>query len=169
MSHNPWEPGAALRERTRNREILVSKAYAVMVSAWSKEDRDQCQLNPVLVTMVCQSYFLDLERKKEFHDIDRADAHKRSGYLAKWIMRFRPIQPTSAEPSLKALLANEYFCIFMAVKLLKVPSIPPNLLKHLLYALRYREVDGNAWSLSFFLLQQAYGPKCPDVGPSVDQ
>jgi len=35
--------------------------------------------------------------------------------------------------------------------------VPPSFYYNLVYSLRYRAIDANAWALSCFLIQQAYG------------
>jgi len=62
------------------------------------------------VRVVSESYFKDMDRKKKFHRIAFADSHKCAAYMAKWIMRFRPVQLTVENAEAKALLANEYLC-----------------------------------------------------------
>jgi hypothetical protein len=161
MSSEPAQPALDLKLRARLREGTLQKAYRSLVKNWSPEEQAQCTLNGQLVRMVSESYFADLERKKDFHDITYADAHKRAGYMAKWIMRYRPIQLLGEDCNVKALLANEHFALGLALKFLKVsPSaLPPKLWEHMVYSMRYRPVDGNAWAMSFYLLQQAYGKK----------
>lgn len=111
--------------------------------------------------MVSESYFKDLDRKKAFHDITYADEHKRFGYMLKWIMRFRPIQLTTENAGIKAILANEHFALTVGLRFLGIfPSaLPPELYKCLIYSLRYRQIDANSWALSAYLLQEAYGTK----------
>jgi len=161
MALEPWEPGYALEQKRIRRANILQKAYSSLVNTWSKEDREQCHLNPLILKMVVESYFSDLDRKKEFHHIEFADSHKRAGYTVKWLMKFRPVVPIQEKLSIKAILANEHFAAFVAFRFLDVPSsaIPEGVFKHILYALRYRPIDANAWALSFFLLQEAYGIK----------
>jgi len=147
-----------LHNRARCRERLLLDSFHLIREGWSSGDQDQCSLNPQLLRMVSESYFKDLEKKKHFHDIGYADAHKRAGYMCKWIMRFRPAQLISESAGMKPLLANEHFALTVALRFLELSpaNIPPELYRCLIYALRYRHIDGNAWALSFFLLQEAY-------------
>ena len=72
-------------------------------------------------------------------------------------MRYRPIQLTTEDAGMRALLANEHFAIIMALKFVKVsPSmLSINLYINLLYTMRFRHLDGNALSLSFYLIERA--------------
>jgi hypothetical protein len=159
MLEGSADEAADLPTRARCREMLLIKSFYLLTDSWSQPERDQCMLNRQLLRMVSESYFKDLERKKEFHDITYADAHKRAGYMAKWIMRFRPVQLTSENAGVRALLVNEHFSLTVAFKFLQLPpsSLPPALYKNLVYSLRFRLVDANAWALSFFLMEAAYG------------
>jgi hypothetical protein len=153
------EDGDGLRRQARLRETLLFKAYHRLVDSWPVADRQQCQLNRQLLRIVSESYFKDIQRKKDFHGIALVDEHKRAGYMIKWIMRFRPIQLTSEKCSVKALLANEHFAMTVAFTFLRISPamIPPTLYKNLIYSLRFRLIDANAWALNCFLMQQAYG------------
>lgn len=158
MSRQPWEAGCAVDARLDKRVDILATAHDALVKTWTQEERDQCYLNRLALKWVVDSYFVDLDRKKEFHEINFADAHKRAGYTVKWIIKYRPIQPTQEKCSIKAILANELFAFSVALKLLNISPdrIPENLCRHVLYALRFRPVEGNAWALAFFLMQEAY-------------
>lgn len=104
-----------------------------------------------------ESYFKDLDRKKDFHVIEYADGHKRGGYWLKWIMRFRPVQVGDSKTlGIKALLANEHFALTVALRYVNVHPIrlTANLYRNMIYSLRFRHIDANAWALSLFLLQE---------------
>lgn len=145
--------------RARCRETLLLRSFHLLRESWTQNDRDQCALNRQLLRMVSESYFKDLDRKKEFHGITFADCHKRAGYMAKWIMKFRPVQLSVEDARVRALLSNEHFALTVAFKFLRISptSIAPELYKHLVYALRFRALDANAWALSFYLLQKTCG------------
>ena len=165
MSVPSPEPGADLRTRARYRETLLLKAFYLLTDSWEQADRDQCLFNRQLLRIVSESYFKDLDRKKDFHEISYADEHKRAGYMIKWIMRFRPVQLAKEECGVRALLANEHFALTVALRFLRLPPsvVPPNLYKNLIYSLRYRNHDANAWALTYFLLQEAYS--LPKLNP----
>jgi hypothetical protein len=154
------------KARARLRERLLIKTFSLLTKPWSQAERDRCVLNRQLVRIVSESYFKDLDRKKKFHGIQYADSHKRAGYMVKWIMRFRPVQMMTEGAKPRVLLVNEHFALTVAFKFLNIPpaSVPPPLYKNLVYALRFRALDANAWALSFFLLQSIYGlPPQPHV------
>ena len=137
---------------------MLVKAFHLFTDSWPKKDREQLTLNQQLVRIVSESYFKDLERKKHFHGIRYADQHKRAGYMLKWIIRFRPIQLHKEDSGISALLANEQFALTVALHFigLSPEKLSKSLYKNLIYSLRYRHIDANAWALSFFLMQEAY-------------
>ena len=151
-------PEEALRLRAHFRETMLVKAYHLLTESWPDEEREQCVLNQQLLRIVSESYFKDLERKKDFHGIQYADAHKRAGYMLKWIMRFRPIQLAQEKCGVRVLLANEHFALAVALSFIRLAPgrLSPSLYKNLVYSLRYRHLDANAWALSCFLMQEAY-------------
>lgn len=158
MSDSDKDAEADLRRRARLRETMLVKAFHLITDSWPEAERGQCALNQQLLRIVSESYFKDLERKKKFHDIKYADEHKRAGYMMKWIMRFRPIQLVREDCCVRALLANEHFALTVALRFIRLsPSkLTADLYKNLIYSLRYRHIDANAWALSCFLLQKAH-------------
>ena len=146
-----------LRQREILRENIVFKTYHFMVDDWSQVEKDACEINRSILHEVCNSYFFDLDRKKEFHGIDLADAHKRAGYMAKWIMRLRPVQFKSDALTKRALLVNEQLALLVALRMLDVrlDKVSDSVVEHFLFMFRFRHLDGNALAMSFCLLQQA--------------
>lgn len=143
-----------LRE-SRLREETLAFAFRQFSAAWPLTDKADCFLNRALLLMACESYFRDVLRRKDFHDIGTADDHKCAGYTAKWLMRFRPIQYCSNHISDRIAFANELFSLWIACGHLgvRMSHIPPSVVDHIVYHLRFRPFDADAWSLSFFLLQ----------------
>jgi len=148
-----------LRQREILRETLIYKTFHAMVENWSDEDRDGCEINRQILHELCNSYFLDIDRKKLFHGIEYADAHKRAAYTVKWIMRFRPVQTKGRPVSIDVLLANEQLAMLVAFKKLNIPieKVEECIIEHLLYMLRFRHIDTNALAMSFYLLQKITG------------
>lgn len=164
MSPAPEEEEArrvSQRDKARCREVLLFKAYHALVEKWNQADREACFFNQQILRTVSESYFKDIERKKAFHGIEYADAHKRAAYMVKWIMKFRPVQLVVENASPLGLLANEHYALYFAIRFLKIrPSaIPPHFYYHLIYSLHYRYYDANSWAMKFYLMEQLYGDK----------
>lgn len=158
------EPDEALRKHLRA-NILVKTFYG-MVDSWTLDEREACQLNEEVLVMCVNSYFKDIKRKKAFHGIKFADAHKRASYMMKWIMKFRPVQILKSSTK-RVLMVNEFFATAHALKMLNVSpkTMPETMREHLLYMLRFRTFDPNAVAMSFFLLQKLQsGAACSSHG-----
>lgn len=144
-----------VRKQAEQRERSLAQGFSWLTSTWSASEKNNCFLNRGLLLNACISYFHDIVRRKRFHRISVADSHKRAGYIAKWLMKFRPIQHRSNYVNKKLALANEWFALWIAVQHLDIDiaEIPRPVIRHILYHFRYRAFDAEAWSLSFFLLQ----------------
>jgi hypothetical protein len=144
-----------VRKQAKKREQTLASGFYELSSHWSASEKKDCFLNRGLLLNACQSYFHDIVRRKRFHRIVVADSHKRAGFIAKWLMKFRPIQYRSNYVNMKLVLANEWFSLWVAATHLDidVAEIPRPVTRHILYHFRYRAFDAEAWSLSFFLLQ----------------
>lgn len=121
-------------------------------------------LNKELLALVITSYFDDIYRFKKYTHSERADQHKQSAYLIKWISKIRPIQimPNTVVDR-KILLVNSSFAIFVGFSFLslKIPdSITPEYYKHLLYMCQYRDISGRQLANTLYVLEkQAEGKK----------
>ena len=151
------EQDDALKRRLRVNGI--AKTFYKMADGWADAERAACNLNEDILRMVVNSYFIDMDRKKRFHGIKWADAHKRAGYMVKWIMRFRPVQ-IIGDATKRVFLANEALSIAHALKMLEISPLrlSRSVKEHLLYMLRYRTIDPNGLAMSFCLLQEAQAP-----------
>jgi hypothetical protein len=152
---------AWIQRESRLREETLAGAFREFSSAWSQPDKADCFLNRALLLAACESYFRDIYRRKDFHDIRVADDHKRAGYIVKWLVKFRPIQYRADYISKKVSLANEFFALWVASEHLSVNvvEIPAGVVEHMIYHFRFRAFDADTWALSFFLLQ-----KCSEQG-----
>lgn len=114
-------------------------------------------LNDALLRNCVESYFLDIERTKHFHEIKLADEFKKAAYTIKWIARIKPIQLYEGAPVTRPLLmVNEVFALFAGISfLVPVPVIKTELVGQLLYALKYRPLDGETFSLMMVLLKSS--------------
>lgn len=70
-------------------ECLIALAEHLIESQDLKE---YAQVNDDLITYAVIDYFADIERLKEFHNIDKTQPEKVGAYTAYWIARRKPIQ-----------------------------------------------------------------------------
>lgn len=90
------------------------------------------------------SYFEDIERYKQFHEISRINNVKCAGFTIKWVSKFRPIKvdyQTNMPDELQ--YSNEIYALRCGLPFMRLGlrAIPSGLLKDVLYTLRNRSVD----------------------------
>jgi hypothetical protein len=115
------------------------------------------RLNKNLLFQAVVSYFMDIDRFKEFAETERADRHKQAGYTFKWISKIRPVQINykQNQPQ-EELMFNSYFAIHASLHFLKgeaAAEISPKFLKHLIYYSIYRNISGRHFATVFYLLE----------------
>ena len=92
------------------------------------------------------SFVDDLRRYREYHETEMPDRARRAAYLAKWIMKFRPITAfeSSADKRKEVrtfeLMANEVFAMMCmsGVMMFDWDNISDRMRVILLYSLRHR-------------------------------
>lgn len=116
-------------------------------------------LNTGVLYSALESYFIDIQRTKCFHDIEFADSHKIAAYTVKWLLKLRPIMISahikSKDLSKRTLLANEIFALIIALRTIDVDvnRISNKYISNLIYIFRYRDIDCLALSSKMYLLE----------------
>lgn len=102
---------------------------------------------PLLLNCV-ESYFVDIQRVKDWHGMERADRFKIAAYTFKWLTKVKPIQigdVSSAAPLVKkrAMLVNSDFASINALFIAGVNkvSMDEEFTRRLLYTGYYRSVE----------------------------
>ncbi|EWY42880.1 hypothetical protein N825_02455 [Skermanella stibiiresistens SB22] len=120
-------------------------------------------MNKVLLINCVESYFLDINRLKAFHGMERADRFKIAGYLLKWLCKIKPIQigPLGDLPAnlqKRGLVVNENFALIHALIIAKVDKakIEQRLVTSLLYSAHYRDLNGGVMAMQMETLARAY-------------
>lgn len=119
-------------------------------------------INTLFLTDACESYFIDLERHRDFHRLDIADRHKRAAFLFKWLARIRPINLSAYKQGPgagKAIHVNAYFALMAALGELNVDVhklAQTAAVQHFIYAASYRDIHAESWALTFCLLEMAF-------------
>ena len=113
-------------------------------------------LEPPILMNVVQSYSYDLDRYRKFHEIEMSDTVRRAAYLAKWMMRFRPVRVleySSSEVARQSeLTADELFTMFVVSVYLQVDLeevLSNRLMNIFIYSLRYRSHSEDTFILFF--------------------
>lgn len=138
-------------------EFLVAAQY---ISASGENDHAEC--NDRILYHVLLDYYSDIQRLKEFHEIEHTKTDKNIAYLAYWILRRKPIQIDNSLEKDKDIFINERFVCYMIIyeclqqKQKKTESLrldEPSVEKYdkyidlLLYFLKYREYNAQMLEL----------------------
>lgn len=109
---------------------------------------------------LAMSYVDDITRYKAYHDTEVPDRARRSAYLCKWLMKFRPIVVLNPE-AIKTeeintfrLLANEIFAMYCISGLMEIDwsDLSDKIRIITLYSLRHRYNSEDTYILFFALL-----------------
>lgn len=110
---------------------------------------------------VAESFAYDLARYRSFHEIKVPDRARRAAYMAKWIMRFRPVylvgevHELNESQKTRALILNEDFALYIASAFLDVDieaELTDRMASILLYSFRYRSHSEDTFILYFAAL-----------------
>ncbi|WP_448190136.1 hypothetical protein [Azospirillum sp. sgz301742] len=110
---------------------------------------ESAEMNKGLLAHAVESYFLDIQRLKTFHGLERANRFKRAGFSVKWLCRIRPIQVgpiggLTREAQRRAIVVNADFALTNALVFTRASRtrIDRRLLHDILYSAHYRDVEG---------------------------
>jgi hypothetical protein len=106
---------------------------------------------------IARSYVDDVHRYATYHETQVPDRARRSAYLCKWLMKFRPIVVTevngngSEEIRTVSLMANELFALACVSGLMEFDwnGVSDRVRQILLYALRHRNNSEDTYILFF--------------------
>jgi len=121
-------------------------------------------INPKLLRHAVESYFLDLDRMKDFHGITHADQHKRAAFSMLWIVKAHPIQlHTDANMTEALLVINELFAIHAGLSHLQITidNISHEYIRNLIYILHFRQVSPEILASAMYLLECACSSNKP--------
>lgn len=77
--------------------------------------QDKVHVNEDLLGKAITDYFEDIDRLKQYEEIDRTRTSKIYAYEAYWLVRRKPIQIIDPECEEKYLYANELVCTMMII------------------------------------------------------
>lgn len=149
--------------RIAKRCALFDRAFNAYNGKLSAQGLEGVWLNRTLLINFVESYFLDIQRLKIFHGMERADRFKIAGFTLKWWCKIKPIQvgPLGALPAelqKRGLLVNADFALIKALSIAWVDHtrMEKRLTDALLYTAHYRDFDGGVMALEMETLAKAY-------------
>lgn len=129
--------------------------------------------NKVLISQdilkhVVVDYFVDIDRLKEFQEIEFVHPSKIYAYLSFWLLRHKPLQVISQEGAGELAFVNEEFvCYFIRSYLFSEPENVPildnkreqvdNFVDTMLYFFQYREYSAKNIELMILAFQAGCG------------
>lgn len=154
------------REQLQERYAGLEYAALKFISTYdggnsaSEESRSyRLTLNRPLLLLVARSAYDDIYRYKNYHlgsDSGlKSDSVKRAAYVAKWVVRHRPIQIEQEDPEIdeeklnsSSVLANQYFATALARAYLegetkKTFQFSEKFLLEINYDLTYRDISAD--------------------------
>lgn len=151
------------KERTSFRLFSLQEIFNKLKEEFKWKD---VKLNVFVLRNAVESYFLDIDRIKAFHNIKYADKHKKAALTIRWISKLRPIQllsDDSMEVSGDVFLANAIFAINAGLSFLEVDikKISQAFFHHLLYISQYRDLDGSHLATTMYVLEKSLDRKNP--------
>ncbi len=127
---------------------------------------DEAIISSDILNHVIVDYFVDIDRLKDFQNIEKVHDSKIYAYLSFWMLRHKPIQVIKEESAGKLSFINEKFvCCLLRSYLFSEPENVPimnnkkkvvdTFVETLLYYLKYR--DYSAKNIEMILLAFAAG------------
>ncbi|MDY4893078.1 MAG: hypothetical protein SO130_06725 [Agathobacter sp.] len=113
-------------------------------------------------------YFVDIDRLKEFQEIENIHTSKIYAYLSYWLLRHKPLQITKSENAGHLAFANEEFvCYLLRSYLFSDPENVPilenkreqvdNFVDTMLYFFQYREYSAQNIEIMILAFQAGCG------------
>lgn len=116
----------------------------------ARECQDKVIISTDILSHVIVDYFVDIDRLKEFQEIEKVHSSKIYAYMSYWLLRHKPMQLTEVENIGELAFINEEFvCHLMRSYLFAEPDNVPILdnqtervdtfVETMLYYFQYRE------------------------------
>lgn len=138
-----------------NRFVTLKQIFDDLASLFE----DNVYLNKDLLLHAVESYFIDIERLKEFHGIKHTNDEKIAAFLVKWILRIKPLHiKEGVKVDRYCFMANEYYAMASALVMLELKwrEIGKDLQRELLYSLHFRDIDANTFAILLGLIKKLY-------------
>lgn len=128
-------------------------------------DSSRFFLSSDLLRIAIENYWIDLDRHKEFHQIQFANGHKKAAYTLKWLSKARPIQfIADFHLSKIELKINELFAVKAALShlnKLKINNLSVHYFDYLVYQASFRNIDAVDLSANMYLLDKGISKQYP--------
>jgi hypothetical protein len=160
LSKSPADVIKSLPEK----DVLERLDTLVAIFCYGFKNFKGIYLNRKILRHAVESYFLDLERMKNFHGIKLADQHKRAAFTMLWVTKTHPVQlHTDANMTEALLVINEIFAIHAGLSHLEVSidDVSSTYIRNLIYILHFRQVSPEILASAMYLLERSCSGKKP--------
>lgn len=130
--------------------------------------QDKILISHDILSHVIVDYFVDVDRLKEFQEIENLHPSKIYAYIGFWLLRHKPMQVLAAEEAEELAFVNEEFvCCLVRSYLFSEPENVPildnqyetvdNFVSTLLYYFQYREYSAKNIEIMILAFQAGRG------------
>ena len=130
--------------------------------------QDKVMISHDVLNHVIVDYFVDVDRLKEFQEIEKIHPSKIYAYISYWLLRHKPMQIAAEECAGEVVFVNEEFvCHLMRSYLFSEPDDIPilenqrekvdNFVATLLYYFQYREYSAKNIEIMILAFQAGRG------------
>jgi hypothetical protein len=136
--HSSYEALLHSDPRIPDRYELLWRVFEDVLELVGPKGIETVHLNACILANAVISYFDDIDRLKDYHGIELADASKQAAFTMKWIVREHPIVwliGKSTEETKFHILLNDIFALRAALCFLQIP--PDYLSKEFICMLLY--------------------------------
>jgi hypothetical protein len=128
--------------------------------------QENVEISEDILEHVLIDYFVDIDRLKEFADIEKANESKIYAYTCFWIVRHKPLQLKKCSQIQELVFVNEEFVVHLLRAYLFTDSVPivntqqeqvDLFARTLLYYLKYREYSAKNIELMILAFEAGRG------------
>ena len=160
-----------MEERNDTYQTLIETVGKTVINEFMSFLQEQCEkflqeasykdsvvCNDRILFHALLDYYSDIERLKQFHNIENIRTNKVFAYIAYWILRRKPLQFASEDITETDIFVNERFAMFLVINECLLDGVKYALsvdaqkkfdeyIDFLLYYFKYRECSPQALEL----------------------
>jgi len=135
--------------RVREQCILLLETYKDCRRTWDLDGIGGVRINQSLLTTAATRYVHDIDRLKQLDDVGASERAKQACYMAKWILRMRPVyfELSGQHADTAHSFLNETFALraIFASLGLRLSSLHHRFRQLLLYTFHYKQFEEDSF------------------------
>ncbi len=135
---------------------IIQTTFRKIIEKNGFSEKEDISLNIGILQIVAESIQSDMKRLS-FHKIILPDPHKHAGFSTKWIAKLRPVQTikkNDKSPTIHFINENLALEVGFAFLGLRRRLNDKPLVFHLLYSLKYRDIQPETLALIYYQLER---------------